>query len=295
MVVVGVVLAAGAAGWLAWRFRAAERRRPFPGYGWLGLAVVAGAGAGLGLRLSVITTFVTAIFWTGYVLVIDAAVYSVRGRRVRGAGWMALLSIPLWLVFEAYNLRLRNWQYIGLPENPVVRIGGYLWAFATIWPAILETAEFLRGTEASSRGSGAGRCEPLAGRGSWMIVTGAAMLIVPLVAPVAYASYLFGFVWIGFALLLDPLNARAGRPSVMAEPGRLWALLGAGMVCGIFWEFWNYWAAAKWVYVFPIGQSVKIFEMPLAGYLGFPAFGVEVFAMYVFFAGLLRVPDYEVA
>jgi hypothetical protein len=52
-------------------------------------------------------------------------------------------------------------------------------------------------------------------------------------------------------------------------------------VCGVLWEFWNYWALAKWRYVgVPVLPSIKLFEMPLAGYLGFPPFALEVYAMY---------------
>ena len=40
-------------------------------------------------------------------------------------------------------------------------------------------------------------------------------------------------------------------------------------------------AAAKWHYVFPMAQRWKIFEMPAPGYLGFPPFALECFAMYV--------------
>jgi hypothetical protein len=55
-----------------------------------------------------------------------------------------------------------------------------------------------------------------------------------------------------------------------------------GIVCGLLWECWNYWAHTKWVYTVPVPPHVKLFEMPLAGYLGFPAFAVECFVMYVF-------------
>jgi hypothetical protein len=47
------------------------------------------------------------------------------------------------------------------------------------------------------------------------------------------------------------------------------------------WEFWNYWARTKWIYTVPILPDWKIFEMPVPGYLGFPAFAVECFTMYV--------------
>jgi hypothetical protein len=55
----------------------------------------------------------------------------------------------------------------------------------------------------------------------------------------------------------------------------------SGALCGVLWELWNYWARAKWHYTVPIMPNVKIFEMPLPGYLGFPPFALEAFTMYV--------------
>jgi hypothetical protein len=52
-------------------------------------------------------------------------------------------------------------------------------------------------------------------------------------------------------------------------------------VCGWLWEFWNYWARARWIYTFPIAQQWKIFQMPAPGYLAFPVYALECFAMYV--------------
>jgi len=56
----------------------------------------------------------------------------------------------------------------------------------------------------------------------------------------------------------------------------------SGLVCGLLWEFWNYWADAKWMYYVPILGNVKFFETAVAGYLGFLAFGLEVFVMWPF-------------
>jgi len=54
----------------------------------------------------------------------------------------------------------------------------------------------------------------------------------------------------------------------------------------VLWEFWNYWARGKWHYSVPIMEHLKIFEMPVPGYLGFPAFALECFTMYVFVRAL---------
>jgi hypothetical protein len=93
-------------------------------------------------------------------------------------------------------------------------------------------------------------------------------------------------VWLGFIFLLDPLNARAGSESLLGDlrrrrTDRLVNLMLAGLVCGGIWEFWNYWSGAKWIYNVPILPDVKIFEMPILGFGGFPPFALECFVMYV--------------
>src|SRR6185295_6271064 len=94
-------------------------------------------------------------------------------------------------------------------------------------------------------------------------------------------------VWLGFIFLLDPINERLGAESLFREAregryDRIINLALSGVLCGVLWEFWNYWAGAKWHYTVPIMPNLKIFEMPVPGYLGFPAFAFECFTMYVF-------------
>ena len=117
-----------------------------------------------------------------------------------------------------------------------------------------------------------------------LVGAGAAMLSWPIVWP---SPYLAAPVFLGFVFLLDPLNARAGDESLLrdirkGDYSRLINLLIAGFICGGLWEFWNYWARAKWIYTVPIVGDIKIFEMPVLGYFGFPPFALECFTMYVF-------------
>ena len=91
----------------------------------------------------------------------------------------------------------------------------------------------------------------------------------------------------GLFFLLEPVNHASGVPSVLTDltRGRLerfLCLLAAGFVCGLLWEFWNFWSASKWVYSAPFTQDLKYFEMPVAGFLGFGPFALEYFALYNF-------------
>jgi hypothetical protein len=261
-------------------------------YGWLGAMVLLVDQALLPWRLEPLARWFTPVMWTAYVLFADAWVLRRDGRsllrdRPREALFMATASIPLWLVFELYNARLRNWAYFGVPATPWVAAIAYAWAFATIWPALFETAALLGAGPLPERG-GAGARVALGPVARLAAGAGAVFLVAPPLLPAGVRPWTFGFVWLGFALLLDPLNARAGRPSFLAawragDRGFVARWLLAGLVCGLLWEFWNYWALAKWRYVgVPVFPAVKLFEMPLAGYLGFPPFAVEAFAMYHF-------------
>ena len=52
-------------------------------------------------------------------------------------------------------------------------------------------------------------------------------------------------------------------------------------MCGVLWEFWNYWAETKWLYTVPLPEwlRIQLFEMPVIGFLGFPPFAVEYFVL----------------
>ena len=271
------------------------RRRALPPHGWLGLVALGSAEYLMFRGIEPLAMYFTPIAWTAYILIADAALFAMTDRsRLREQpgvfGRMALLSIALWLVFEAYNLRLGNWTYVGLPENIVLRWLGFGWSFATITPAILLTADVVEALGWFERVARPVRLPAPAQRA--MIFAGAAMLLMPLVLPQRIGAYFFAPVWLGFVLLLDPLNRRRGWPSLQGHLAagrreRLYSLLISGWVCGWLWEFWNYWAAAKWLYIFPIFQNAKIFEMPAPGFLGFLPFALECFVMYVTAAALL--------
>ena len=62
--------------------------------------------------------------------------------------------------------------------------------------------------------------------------------------------------------------------------------MAAGLICGVWWESWNWFAISKWVYTLPVLNCFKVFEMPLPGYLGFAPFALECAVMYNFIKAL---------
>jgi hypothetical protein len=268
----------------------------------VGLAIIVAAEAALFAGQPLVARWFTPIVWTGYVLLADAL-----AARLTGASYLTthradlvlvvLASILAWWLFEWYNApRFWRggadaaglwWQYHDLEPSPWLRRIGYDWAFGTIFPALFLTAAVLRARIVRRI-----RVRPWRPRPATLTVLmalGAVMVVLPLVV---VSAWLVPLVWTGWALLLEPANARAGRPSWLADLGRgdasrLLALLAAGAVCGVLWEFWNYWAATRWTYTVPYAGDVKIFEMPVLGYLGFPPFALECYAMYHWLRGRL--------
>ena len=272
--------------------------RKLPHYGWIGLFVMLVSQTGMLARVDPFYHWHTPIAWTGYILFVDAWVWARRG-----ASWLrnhpaelffiSCVSVPLWVLFELYNkYSIHNWYYVGLPEVLLLRYFGYVWSFATILPAIFETGDLvssLRDRRAPVNRAKIPVPQQLSTAARIAMALGAVMVVVPIFV---HSDYLAAPVWLGFILLIDPLNARAGNESILGDwragrRGRLINLLLAGLLCGVVWEFWNYWCGTKWIYNVPILPEVKIFEMPILGFGGFPPFAVECFAMYVLVRGLL--------
>jgi hypothetical protein len=270
---------------------------------WFGLALMIGSEGATLARIEPFWSWNTPIAWTGFILCADAVVWRARGNswmrsNPREFALLALASIPLWLVFEAYNLRIRNWYYTGLPESTALRLFGYAWSFATISPAIFEAAELVGLARRPAALPATPAPLPAPALSVWSVVSlaaGAVMLVSPFLVSADVARYLAAPVWLGFIFVLDPINARLGADSLTADLShrrydRLANLLLGGLLCGFLWEFWNYWSRTKWHYAVPMFEHTKLFEMPLPGYLGFPPFAVECFTMYVFVRAIVLRP-----
>lgn len=288
MLKLGIILTAATVTILVAEFLRA-RSRPLPAHGWLGIVALVCAEFLMFHGVEPVATYFNPLAWTAYILLADAATFAISGHsrlREEGRGFlkMAALSILLWLIFEAYNLRLANWAYVGLPQSRLESWFGYAWSFATITPGIFMTAGLVESFSWFRHESRPVHLSRAAEIG--FMIFGAALLLTPILLPRGVGMYMFALVWLGFLFLLEPVNHHLLLPSFLNDlaggyRGRLYSFLIAGPVCGWLWEFWNYWARAKWVYTFPILQQWKMFEMPLPGYLAYPVFALECFAMYV--------------
>lgn len=271
-----------------------QMRGRWPWHGWLGLALVAVFWTlNWSLRGQLRTHWGFFPLWLGYSLVVDALVFRRKGSSLlrRSPAAYALLfvvSAPAWWLFELFNLRTQNWFYQGAEHFTNVQY--FLLcscSFSTVMPAVFGTAELV-GTFRWVRGMRPGLVLAPSGRTLLVVfVLGLSMLALLLVWP----RYFFPFVWASVYLLLEPVNVLLGSRSLLHATGRgdwrpVVALSIGCLICGFFWELWNYYSYPKWTYRVPFVDFLHVFEMPLLGYGGYLVFGWELFAIFFLVAGL---------
>ena len=260
---------------------------PFPWWGLIGMAVGLVFWVLAWTRFQWFEGFQPHTFtplWLSYIVVINAMSYRSRGTcmMLDRPGFFLILfpfSAFFWWFFEYLNRFVQNWHYVGVHFSP----GAYFWfatlSFSTVLPAVLGTREWIAGSSFIQQGfkdfvrvripcpkgvaagvlmaSGAG----LAGIGVW-------------------PDLLFPLLWVSPLLIIVSLQLILEEPGMMDElrTGN-WQLFAASalaaLLCGFFWEMWNYYSLARWDYAVPFVHKFLIFEMPVLGFAGYLPFGLE--------------------
>lgn len=225
--------------------------------------------------------------WWSFILIIDSVNYRSSGKSPLSEGvskfiFMGFISVCAWLIFELFNLRLRNWFYIDLPQGVFQRWLGYFLAFATVIPALKELSQVFQNFF---------RRKPLnlfKVRPSKFLLLGSAVFgILNIGAALLWPRLCFPLVWLGFYFLIEPLNYRLKAVTLLSDIerndwGNFWAWIFSGLTAGFLWEFWNFWAGSHWEYSLPYLDFWHVFQMPVFGFLGFLPFALEIFVIWNF-------------
>ncbi|NIM51202.1 MAG: DUF4332 domain-containing protein [Gemmatimonadales bacterium] len=238
------------------------------------------------LQVDPVPTWFYVFVWYPTLILLDAVAGRLIGegpvlRRSRLVisllGWSAVI----WLLFELANFRLRNWYYVFLPHVRVERWAGIVLSFATVVPAILLTARLL-----DSLGIGRNwRSRSIAAR-PWEFHAATALGLTATALALAVPHLFFPLIWGAVWLLLEPYVYRRHpewsllHDITRGEWGRVGRLMMGGLLVGLLWEFYNFWARGKWIYTVPWLEQTKLFEMPPLGFLGFPFFALEAWILY---------------
>lgn len=262
--------------------------RPFPWWGWLGMAI-SGATWILAWNrfswFSHLQIFSFSPLWLGYILAVNAWCFARTGRCMLTHDTRRFLclfpvSAAFWWFFEYLNRFVQNWYYVGIGSlTPIQYFLFATFPFATVLPAVLGTCELLESFPRAGAGLDAFTRMDLPRRK----ILSRLLLAVSCIALLGigiWPDYLFPVLWLSPLFIVTSLQGIAGRPTVFSriEHGRwrrLYLLAMAALVCGFFWEMWNYGSLAKWIYEVPFVSRFKLFEMPLLGFAGYLPFGIE--------------------
>lgn len=232
------------------------------------------------------TAYLFFPLWLGYILTVDALVLmrtgsSLWARSRKNFALLFVVSAPVWWLFEIINSRTANWEYLG--SATLTQFEYYLLctvSFSTVMPAIFETAELVRSFGWMQRFASGPKVKPTPCTNVTLLLTGLAMLALML----AWPKYFYPCVWVSLLLILEPLNHWLGRHTFLEFLQRgdwrpIVSLSLGAVICGFFWEMWNYYSWPKWIYHTPGAQFLHVFEMPLLGYGGYIPFALELYAL----------------
>jgi hypothetical protein len=262
--------------------------RAFPWWGWLGVCLTGVSWAIAWNRfewVQALQPFTFSPLWLGYILIVNGLALRRSGHCMlveRPRYFLSLfpLSAALWWFFEYLNRFVQNWYYVGIEEFGPVEYALYATPpFATVLPAVLGTKEWLETFPRLQLGL----------RQLWRIrlqhpkaLAGGVLLAASLglMGLGIWPDGLYPLLWVSPLLLITSLQTLRDQPTIFAplrhgdwRPVYIPAL--AALICGFFWEMWNFYSAAKWVYAVPYAYRYLIFEMPLVGYGGYLPFGLE--------------------
>lgn len=230
--------------------------------------------------------------WLGYILTVDALVYvrinsSLISRSIKKFISLFLISAPAWWLFELINARTQNWFYDGRQFFTDFQYAVLATiSFSTVMPAVFSTAELFSTLKWIKNFKNKKKVFAKKIPVSAFFLLGILMLLLIILLP----KYFYYLEWIAVYFIIEPINYKLNNRTLLSYLSKgNWSLVISlslsTLMCGFFWEMWNYYSYPKWIYDTPMVNFLHIFEMPLLGYIGYIPFSWELFALYNFISG----------
>ena len=268
----------------------------FPWWGWAGVFSGIAFWTLAWTRFSWFSAFQAHTFtplWISFIIVTNALCFSRTGRSLitHRPGFLVCLfplSAVFWWFFEYLNRFVQNWHYMGVRYSASSYVLYASISFSTVLPAVMSVRELVREFRWIQRGFRTWTKFPLVSNrllGLGCLVAGAGALLLVGIFP----NVLFSMLWVAPLVIIVSVQILTGQSHVFSglSEGDWREIVSsalAALICGWFWEMWNYWSLAKWEYTIPFVDRFHVFEMPILGYGGYLPFGLECAAV----AGLIN-------
>jgi len=235
------------------------------------------------------------LIFFGLILLVDSLVELIKGKSLISDNFgkfllLLVLSAVFWWIFEVINIYLSSWVMPGQGfaltwSEFLIRSLRYM----TYLTLIFEFAELIRSLRLFEKY----KLKHKHKISRLLIVSFIFLGFASFVLPAVWPKYFFALVWLAFFFLLDPINYLHGEPSLIKHfkdrrIGVILSLATAGLICGLLWEYFNFYNPGGWSYTIPFVGFLKIYEMPILGYLGYIPFAFSLYSMYHFFKHYMK-------
>lgn len=259
----------------------------FPWWGWLGVVSLVFSWIPAWTRHSFFECFQQYTFvplWLSYIVVVNALTFRRKGSCMlvdRTAYFAALFffSAVFWWFFEYLNRFVQNWYYVGAAYGALKYFLLATLSFSTVLPAVLGTRELLlSSTRLNEIFQSFFQWKPANPRRIALFSLSLSALGLACIG--IFPNYLFPLLWISPLLIIISLQALFKESHILSGISHGdWSVIvtsaAAALICGIFWEMWNYYSLVKWEYSVPLVHAFEVFEMPVLGYAGYLPFGLQ--------------------
>ena len=259
----------------------------FPWWGWLGILFGMATWILAWNRFDWLGRFQAHTFtplWIAYILTVNAVTYRRTGQcmmldRTRFFLLLFPISAAFWWFFEYLNRFVQNWYYVGGHFGPWEYFLYATLPFSTVLPAVMGTREWIQSFQWPSKRFHCFLPFRISHPRVWawcsLLTAGVGLSGIGV-----WPNYLFPLLWIAPLIIFVSLKALFQEHHIFSDISHGdWQLIVssavAALICGFFWEMWNYYSFAKWKYNIPFVHRFQIFEMPILGYAGYLPFGVE--------------------
>ena len=285
--------------WQLFNFQIFTKLKPlhatnFPYWGWIGIFLVITSWLLAWNRFPWFAPWQPHTFpllWVGYIVILNALTFQ-RSRhcilinRPQFLLRLFLLSAAFWWSFEYLNQYINNWHYVNVPDTSLLEYAIYTSiSFSTVLPAVLSTYEWLNTFPRLTKPFENWHSYPKINnqRSGWVLLA-LGSLGLGLIG--IWPTVLFPVLWLSpLCLLAGMQRISLGKaiPCLVSLARGDWRTVilsaGAALLCGFWWEFWNFYSLVHWEYTIPYVHAFEIFAMPILGYAGYLPFGITCLAI----------------